>query len=294
MKRMNLYVMIASIAMTNIFQASQRPGGMFEKTERHTGDFSNTGEINVENNHGKTVVKGWDKNSILVQVMKKASTQALLDATTVDVHGDASRVEIRTNYPEQEMPSSIMIGNNVFQGLVGRGGSVVINGVRITGNNVNGSLSEVDYLIRVPHTASVETHSEDGFIKIKKMLNSMSAQTTNGDIEITKAQGDAVAKTMNGTAKIRGKLNSVTMNSMNGSLRISGTARNVMAQTMNGSVRAKGYFDNVSASSMNGSVDIDKAKRSQVSTMNGSKRSKVWDGTPGEKNWSDDSSDDEA
>ncbi len=302
MKTINFYTLLVIFTTSTFMHTSQRPDGLYEETTTQEQDFHSTGVLTIENSSGKTVVKGWERNSLLVQISKIASTQALLNRMRFELYLDESRASIKTiDVPQQTSFHGRNTGTRVMSiGSMNIGGNANVSffgGSNSLFDSCNSSSSSssnsayVDYLIHVPNSAVVQAKTESGPIKLFSLLNITSTESSSGDIKAAGVGGNFNAKTMSGDVKIKGNLNSIMAQTMSGDVQVKGTSRAIMANTMSGAINARGYFDTVNAETMSGDITIDKAKSSQISTMSGRKRSSVWDGIPGDRNWSDSSSD---
>ncbi len=153
-----------------------------EKVDK-TLDMNATGEVEIHNNRGDIVVKGWDKN----QVSVKGELDDLAEKFVFKVEGD--KTYIKVVLPDRNSNSRSGKGSDL-KIFVPMGVSVQFGGVAtdLDFSNINGG---------------VDISSVSGEIKISKInkrayINSVSGDITLNDIagkiEVSTVSGDVVAK----------------------------------------------------------------------------------------------------
>ena len=161
--------LIQTTAALAICALSMTAAGDETKSFSQSYNFSATGSISVENVNGSIDIAGWDKNEIALEYV-----------ITADDEDDLERVEVIIDHSETDFDIEVDYKRSGFFSW-------------------GGSSGEVDFVLKVPHTAKLSSiDSVNGNITIKNMRSDVQADTVNGKITIENASGDVSADTVNG------------------------------------------------------------------------------------------------
>lgn len=148
-------------------------GGVWTKADateefHQTYPLSADGRVKLENVSGHIAITGWDRDEVKLDAVKRANSQADLDAVKIEVDAGADRIAIHTKYPESKFWKK------------------------------NNSTS-VDYTLRVPRRARLERIANvNGAISVADVAGDLQASTVNGGVDIAGAGGNVKASSVNG------------------------------------------------------------------------------------------------
>ncbi len=160
-----------------------------------TYDFSQSGNINLDNINGHVEVSGWDKDEILLEY-----------TITADSADDIENVKVEIDHSERDFDVEVDIDSGGFM-------------------NWGGSSGEVSFSLKVPQGASLKSiESVNGNIKIVSVSGEIKAETVNGNIVIKNAAQDVKFGTVNGNIEVHldqlGSSNRVKGDSVNGDIEV--------------------------------------------------------------------------
>jgi DUF4097 and DUF4098 domain-containing protein YvlB len=171
------------------------------------------GRIVIQNLYGDVSITGWDRDDVLVEAIKHASSRKGLDDARVVVEPSEGSLSIHTLY---------------------------------AGNEV-GRPASVEYRITVPRSASLdEVKLVNGGLSIDGVTGSVKATAVNGAIHAQRLAGRAELATVNGAldADFRqvSHARSISLSSVNGPIRLSipcGARVSVSAHNRSGGIDSK-------------------------------------------------------
>ena len=150
------------------------------------------GRIVIQNLYGDVTITAWDREDVLVEAVKRASSRKGLDDAQVVVEPSAGALSIHTLY----------------------------------GGNETGHPASVEYRITVPRSATLdEVKLVNGGLSIDGVAGPVKATAVNGAIHAQRLGGHAELSTVNGTLEAefnemeRGR--SISLCSVNGPIRLS-------------------------------------------------------------------------
>ncbi len=185
-------------------------------TVNETRALSATGEIVVENVNGAVAIDTWDKNEVRLEAVKKARSQADIDALDVVIDASESRFAVKTAYREKDGSWLKKFTNT----------------------------GEVRYTLTVPHRASLrKIETVNGAITIANVHGRVNARTVNGRLEATGLRHEVELKAVNGaivaTFDVVTDKQDIEIEASNGSIELRLPAEvgaTVSANTVNGSI----------------------------------------------------------
>ncbi len=159
----------------------------FSRTETKFFKISPKGHVVVENVNGPIKVEAWDKPQVSLEITKTVRASDSQEAEEyfadlrVDIKTGDDFLEVKTHYPHEW-------GEGLLDWLF-HGGS------RYGG---------VEYVLKVPETASIDVGSTNGSIKVREVTGEVKAHSTNGRIDLEDVGGVVDGSTTNGgiTARI--------------------------------------------------------------------------------------------
>lgn len=207
----------AALAIAPSF-IDQKPKGDELTEEFHqTYPLSPTGRVSIANINGDVHINVWDQNSVKVDAVKRAYSQARLSEMTIDVSTTADSVRIKTKYPERQS---------------------------YDGRNREDSAGSVEYTLTVPRGADLDSAElVNGSLDIEGIQGDVHASLVNGTVRAAQLHGDVKLSTVNGhleadLAALQSS-KSVTLNSVNGSIVLTipaGASADVKASTVHGAI----------------------------------------------------------
>ncbi len=172
-----------------------------EQTERVSKTFKvgRTGSLYLVNVSGDVVINSGSGDDIVVNAVKRvrqgSDAQQQLNAVSVDMSQQGSRVDVRTRYPEG-------------------------------GGNYRAS---VDYTVTVPAGTMLDLHSTSGDIRVTGVKGVLRADCTSGDIHVDGADSIEQVKTVSGDISVADSGGTdVRVSNYSGDL----TLRNVKARSL--------------------------------------------------------------
>jgi len=179
--------------------------------QAQTEKFSKTvplakgGTFDLSNIAGDIIVTGGTGDQVVIDATKRGRTMEDIKAVTIEVNVTATRVEVRTRYPEGK-------------------------------RNINAS---VDYHVTVPRGAAVIVNSVSGDMKLSTIDGALRVNTVSGDVEVTSAAQLESAKTVSGevTVTASGSTGDITASSVSGDVTLKGVkARGFDLNSVSGGV----------------------------------------------------------
>lgn len=215
----------------------------WEKIE-HTAKFAANGKLSVENLNGKITITTTDDDTISISAWKKASCQAALRNTQIQISQDCST--IKTVHAQNAEGCAHALSST------GSSNSLIINGHEFSGRSIH--CASVDYIISVPRTTSVSTRNTNGSVHIHGCLNA-DAYSINGAIRLQDCKEKASAQNTNGLIDLQ-KCNQSAATSVNGSITVAHCTR-TQASTTNGDVTVTQTQHITSLKTTNGTITVD-------------------------------------
>jgi len=168
------------------------------------------GRIVIQNLYGDVTITAWDREDVLVEAVKRASSRKGLDDAQVIVEPSAGALSIHTLY----------------------------------GGNEIGRPASVEYRITVPRSAALDdVKLVNGGLSIDGVAGPVKATAVNGAIHAQRLSGRAELSTINGTLEAEfdemSRARSISLCSVNGPIRLSipsGAAATLSAHNRSGGI----------------------------------------------------------
>lgn len=203
-----LAALVAAAPARASWSAADVPG---DQQQLQTEKFSKTvplpkgGSLDLSNISGDIVVTGGAGDQVVIDAVKRAKTAEDLKLVQIEVTASASRVEVRTQYPQER-------------------------------RNVNVS---VDFTVSVPRGAGVRLHSVSGDLKVATVDGGLTAETVSGDVVLTSAAQVEGARSVSGNVTVdsAGSEGDISFASVSGDVKLSQIkARGIEANSVSGGV----------------------------------------------------------
>jgi DUF4097 and DUF4098 domain-containing protein YvlB len=188
-----------------------------EESFHYTYPVSGNGQFALDNVNGKVRITGWDQAQIQVDGVKRASTQAALDAIKVEIKATDSKVTVHTDLPKGKS-----------------------SGWR------KADSASVDYEIKVPTKASLSSVSSvNGQVEIAGVQGKVEASTVNGRLAAKGLAGDTKLDSVNGAVESSFEslesVKSASFHTVNGKVEVTLPQRpnaQLTANSLNGRIQA--------------------------------------------------------
>lgn len=209
-----------------------------------TMDVDSQSYIEIEHINGKAAVKGWDKNTILVQgelseraeefIFRRDGKNVLIEVKMKASNRDYNSWGNWNNDEGDDLTIYVPKTSSVFYTSVN---------ANFNGNDLLGGLG-----------ADVV----NGAINVNNVTGKIRLESVNGDIKADKVEGNVRIETVNGS--IQGEHSGqgeIGFDSVNGNIRLHSDSREIDVETVNGDIELD--LDQVSEldlSSVNGSIEV--------------------------------------
>jgi len=173
------------------------------------------GSIRLDNVNGDVTITTWDKESVKLDVVKRAETREDLERVKIDVSSKPGRLEIRTKYPRHE-----------------------------DDDHDNNNTTAVEYTLVVPKGVALDKVSTvNGAVELSGLEGSVKVSTVNGRINASSLRGDAKLSAVNGKVTARfaslGRKQDVSVSAVNGAVTVllpDDAGASVDISTVNGTI----------------------------------------------------------
>ncbi len=210
--------------------ADSGPGNA--KPVDETKPAAGVNDIEIHNVSGKTVIVGWDQDSINVKGSLGEDIQELI--FTVEAGSSVVRVKVPERHRNLKIRS--------------------------------------DLTISVPKRLRVDAHTVSGGIEASGIEGArVSLESVSGGVTVSACSGDIQAKTISGGIEIHDAKKSVDADCVSGGIEVYGSPTVVLAETISGGVVVEGAQEEVRADSVSGRVKVTggKLKRFNAESISG-------------------------
>ena len=160
--------------------AVTRPDSQVSEEFHQTYPISENGKITLENISGSVSIKGWDRNEVKVDAVKKAYNQDRLSDADIQVNADSSSVKIKTKYRSNNLTWNDQGYNRENNPPTVEYTLMVPMNARIDKVNVVNSSVDIDDL-----NGEVNASSVNGRVRASKLSGGISLSTVNGRLEVS-------------------------------------------------------------------------------------------------------------
>lgn len=211
MKKLALYLLgtavLASAACTIDVQGMHGQGVVVREQKRIP--LTGAPNVTIRTFNGSIELRSWDQNEILLDIERRAETEA--DARDIEVEASEAggNVVIEAKHPSR-------------RGFVAHFGGPTSTGVRLT--------------VTVPRALNLEARTSDGSIDARELSGRVELRTGDGSVRLQRIDGDITVSTGDGSVAARDLGGVVTVTTGDGSVEMSGRFAGLKAHTGDGSV----------------------------------------------------------
>jgi len=231
MKTLTCFIglVVLGLVLTAPAQAAAHDGwgdqALTEKFSK-TVPLGKGGSLDLSNISGDIVITGGSGDQVVIDAVKRGKTAEDLKAVQIEVTATATRVEVRTRYPQEK-------------------------------RNINAS---VDFVVTVPRGAIVNVKSVSGDIKVSTIDGALRINTVSGDVTVNAAAQLEEARTVSGDVVVQtaGSTGDITAASVSGDVTLRGVkARGFDLNSVSGNVTLTDVMcDRVKANSVSGDMSF--------------------------------------
>lgn len=180
-------------------------------TAREEKKFQVTGtpELNLTTFDGSIEVRTWDRNEVLVEIEKRASTKDLLEKIEIKADQTGDRITVEARQPHRE------------GGLFGHWSL----GARL--------------IASVPRRTNVMARSGDGAVDVDGVTGRVEARTGDGSVRAYRVAGDIRAHTGDGAVTLESVDGTIDVTTGDGSIRVDGKLASLRVRTGDGAVTVR-------------------------------------------------------
>lgn len=158
---------------------------------------------------GSIQVRGWDRQEVLVEVVKRGRDQAAVDEITVSATEKDGT--IRIDVPRPTLVETLNWGTSPSASLV----------------------------VTAPVSSTLLARSGDGSITLKRLAGKIDVRTDDGSIRIAEVKGDLSARTGDGSVRAEQFEGTADIETGDGSIGLDGVVRQLRLDTEDGSIQVK-------------------------------------------------------
>ncbi len=213
--------------------------------DRFTAEFHQTyalaseGQVRLENVNGFVHFTTWDRAEVQVDAVRRADSQADLDALKIEVDSKPDRIRIVTKYPNSKSGWKLW--------------------------NWGNHSASVDYEIKLPaHSRLEDVQTVNGSIAVRDLNGDAHVSTVNGKLELQAVRGKVHATTVNGALVAKGLAADAHLETVNGGIEAVfeqlDAVKSASFKTVNGGVEVSlppNANATVSAHTLNGGLHAD-------------------------------------
>jgi hypothetical protein len=181
--------------------------------------FAVTGkpDLTIVTFDGTIEIRAWDRPEVVVEVEKRASDKALVDAIQVKTEQVGNRIIVEVPRPSTNA-NSLRIGHRAFFGYVD-------SSARLT--------------VSVPRESDLTARTGDGSITIERVSGRLELTTGDGSIRATDLGGSLKAHSDDGSLRLVDINGWADVDTGDGGIELTGTLSAVRARTGDGSVTVR-------------------------------------------------------
>jgi hypothetical protein len=193
-----------------------------EVVVREEKRFTIDGAANVSLNtfDGSIEVRSWDRNEILVEIARRASSPADAEALQVRATQEADRLVIEAPNPRIQRRDVIHLGSWQSPSV-----SLVVTTPRrltLLARTGDGPIVARDL------SGTIALHTGDGSIRAERVAGEVTMDSGDGPMFVTDIQGGLDLHTGDGNVEVSGRLDALRINTGDGVVRIDARAGSIM------------------------------------------------------------------
>ena len=168
------YLVAIVLSLSLVGFARARGQGQYTEELHKSYPVSSDSKISLESISGSVQIKGWDRNEVKVDAVKRAYREDRLTDAEVQISADSDSVKIKTKYRSNNLSWN-------------------------DGYDHDNNPPTVDYTVYVPFNARIDKVSVvNSSIDIGDLSGSVTASSVNGTVRATRLSGGISLSTVNG------------------------------------------------------------------------------------------------
>ncbi|MEW5982704.1 MAG: DUF4097 family beta strand repeat-containing protein [Acidobacteriota bacterium] len=201
----------AAVLLGAMLSACDITIGAAEVTLKEEKRFTVAGQASLDLStfDGSIQVRGWDRNEVLVEVVKHGRDQAIVDQIAVSATQKNGTITIEVSRPA--IAEAVTWGTSPSASLV----------------------------VTAPIQSALVARSGDGSITLTRLAGKVELRTDDGSIRITEVKGDLMARTGDGSVRAEDFEGSADIETGDGSVSLEGIVRRLRLDTRDGSVQLR-------------------------------------------------------
>ncbi len=180
-------------------------------TETRTFELTGEPEVVVQTFDGSIEVRSWDRDSIEVEVEKRAMEQRLLEDIKISAEQDGNRITIKVTGPGREGFRGITVGNRISPTARLR--------------------------VALPRKSNLQASSGDGAISIDDVSGTVRLDTEDGSVRASRVYGDIRVRSGDGTIRMEKVEGRLDLETTDGSITLDAKPTALRGRTGDGSIR---------------------------------------------------------
>lgn len=186
--------------------------GSYRLVERHEAifDVSGSPRVNVKTFDGAVIIHGWDKPQVVVNLIKRASSEKGLKGIQFNASKNGNQIEINADFDKK-------FAQQLAPGVTSTNASATLE-IYVPRNVVLRAASGDGHLALDGVTGEIDLLTEDGSIDVVDGHGRVLAKTEDGRIRIAKFDGSAEAITGDGRINLEGRFAQLSARTGDGSI----------------------------------------------------------------------------
>ncbi len=180
-------------------------------TETRTFQVSGQPDVVLQTFDGSIEVHSWDRDSIEVEIEKRAMEQNLLDEIQISAEQDGNRIIVKVTGPAREGFRGITVGNRVSPTARLR--------------------------VALPRMSNLQASSGDGSIAVEDVSGKVTLDTEDGSVRAARLSGEIRVRSGDGTIRMEKVEGRLDLETTDGSITLDAKPTVLRGRTGDGSIR---------------------------------------------------------
>lgn len=180
-------------------------------TETRTFQVSGQPDVVVQTFDGSIEVHSWDRDTIEVEIEKRAMEQKLIDEIKISAEQDGDRIVLKVTGPDREGFRGITVGNRVSPTARLR--------------------------VALPRMSNLQASSGDGSIAVEDVSGKVTLDTEDGSVRAARLSGEIRVRSGDGTIRMEKVEGRLDLETTDGSITLDAKPTVLRGRTGDGSIR---------------------------------------------------------
>lgn len=190
-------------------------------TETQTFQISGQPDVVLETFDGVIEVRSWDRDTVEIEIERRAMEQSVLDEIKVSAQHDGNRVTLKVTGPARERFQGITVGNHVSPTARLR--------------------------VALPRISNLQASSGDGTITVEDVTGRITLDTADGSVRAARIGGDIRVRSGDGTIRMEKVEGRLDLETSDGGITLEGKPSVLRGRTGDGVIRLNVGPDTVMA-----------------------------------------------